>query len=175
MRKSEENFFNRLYTDSYPLLKRYVCRKADTDDVEDILQETYYKAYLNIELLIRHENPMGWLMVTCKNTLLKQITRKSKILEKTFTIESEDVLEKIPYTDCYDHIYMDELRKILSQETYFLLVKKYIEGFSVEELARELNITDGACKMRLKRAKKEAEKKILIFLLLFLFLEDYIY
>ena len=71
---------------------------------------------------------------------------------------------------------MEELKKILSDDTYYLLVKKYVEGYSVEELAKQLNITDGACKMRLKRAKKEARKKIkiLILALLFAVFKDYI-
>ena len=78
MSRNNEQYFNQLYTESYPLLKRYVFHKADQSEAEDILQETYYQAYQNIQLLIEHPNPMGWLMLTCKNIINKQ-DRKSVV------------------------------------------------------------------------------------------------
>ena len=102
--------------------------------------------------------------------------KNKKELDKTYIGATEDLINNLPAVDDYDWIYMEELKKILSDDTYYLLVKKYVEGCSVEELAKQLNITDGACKMRLKRAKKEARKriKILILALLFSVFKDYI-
>lgn len=176
MTKRNEQFFNQLYTESYPLLKRYAISKIGTSEAEDALQETYYQAYRNINLLASHPNPIGWLMLTCKNILKKHLAKQEKRFGATFLGDSEDILQNIPTMDNYDPLYMEELRKILSDDNYFLLVKKYVEGYSIEELAKQLNITDGACKMRLKRAKKEARKKLkFIFLaLLFSLCKDYI-
>lgn len=172
----EEQFFNKLYTDSYVLLKKYVYSKIGSNESEDILQETYYQAYRNVAILKEHPNPMGWLMLTCKNILNKHLAKNKKELDKTYIGAAEDLINNIPAVDDYDGLYMDELKKILSDDTYYLLVKKYVEGYSVEELAKQLNITDGACKMRLKRAKKEARKKIKILnlALLFFVFHDYI-
>lgn len=169
MGKKEEQYFNHLYTDSYPLLKRYVFRKATGSDSEDILQETYYQAYRNIRLLMEHPNSMGWLMVTCKNIINRHLAQNKKILEHTVAGESEDIINNISTMDNYDSVYMEELNKMISDDAYFMLVKKYVEGYSIEELAKQLNITDGACKMRLKRAKKEARKKLSVIFLVLLF------
>ena len=176
MSRNNEQYFNQLYTESYPLLKRYVFHKADQSEAEDILQETYYQAYRNVNILKEHPNPTGWLMLTCKNILKKHIAKNKKELDKTYIGATEDLINNMPAVDDYDWVYMEELKKILSDDTYYLLVKKYVEGYSVEELAKQLNITDGACKMRLKRAKKEARKKIkiLILALLFSVFKDYI-
>lgn len=173
--KDKEQYFNQLYTETYLLLKRYVSSKISSNESEDILQETYYQAYKNLNTLISHPNPTGWLMVTCKNIINKHIAKNKKLLENTY-MGAEDSILNISTTDNYDSLYMNELKKILSDDTYFLLAKKYVEGYSIEELAHQLNITDGACKMRLKRAKKEARKKIknIILALLFCFLKDYI-
>ncbi len=174
--QNDEQFFNYLYTDSYLLLKKYVSGKINSNDAEDILQETYYQAYRNVNILKEHPNPVGWLMLTCKNILKKHTARKKKDLDKTYIGDTEGLINNIPAVDDYDWGYMEELKKILSDDTYYLLVKKYVEGYSVEELAKQLNITDGACKMRLKRAKKEARKKIKIYILALLFsvFKDYI-
>lgn len=169
MRKNEEQYFNQLYTESYPLLKRYVFCKAAQNEAEDILQETYYYAYQNIHILIKHPNPMGWLMLTCKNIIYKHLQKNRKHSEYVVVGDCEDILQNVPTMDNYDSIYLEELKNILSDDEYFLLVKKYVEGYSVEELAKQLNITDGACKMRLKRAKKAARRKIGRFMLLLLF------
>ena len=80
--------------------------------------------------------------------------------------DCEEILQNVPAVDNYDSVYLEELKKILCDDEYFLLVKKYVEGYTVEELAKQLNITDGACKMRLKRAKKKARRKIVPFILL---------
>ena len=164
MTQYDEQFFNKLYTESFVLLKKYVFSKIDSNESEDILQETYYQAYRNVNILKEHPNPIGWLILTCKNILNKHIAKNKKELDKTYIVATEDLIN------------MEELKKILSDDTYYLLVKKYVEGYSVEELAKQLNITDGACKMRLKRAKKEARKKIkiLILALLFSVFKDYI-
>ena len=169
MMQYDEQFFNKLYTDSYVLLKKYVFSKIDSNEAEDILQETYYQAYRNVNILKEHPNPTGWLMLTCKNILKKHIAKNKKELDKTYIGATEDLINNMPAVDDYDWVYMEELKKILSDDTYYLLVKKYVEGYSVEELAKQLNITDGACKMRLKRAKKEARKKIKILILALLF------
>ena len=176
MTKKEEEFFNQLYTESYPLLKKYAVSKIGTNEAEDALQETYYQAYRNITLLKSHPNPAGWLMLTCKNLLKKRLGKLQKHFGATFPGDANDILQNIPTTDNNDPLYLEELKKILSDNDYFLLVKKYIEGYSIEELAKQLNITDGACKMRLKRAKKEARKKLKFFLfgLLFSLCKDYI-
>ena len=39
MRKNEEQYFNQLYTESYPLLKRYVFCKAAQNEAEDICRK----------------------------------------------------------------------------------------------------------------------------------------
>lgn len=164
MTRQETDFFNRLYADTYPVLEKYVSGKTNGSEAEDILQEAYLQAYRNIHILREHPNPAGWLMLTCKNILLKSIRRAGETHERAYPKDPGDALLNIPVQDDMDSIYMEELQKILSDDTYFLLVKKYVEGYSVEELARQLNITDGACKMRLKRAKKEAAEKIKNFL-----------
>ena len=176
MTKKDDAFFNQLYTESYPLLKRYAISKIGASEAEDALQETYIQAYRNIGLLASHPNPIGWLMVTCKNILKKHLAKQEKRFGATLFGDAEDILQNIPAIDNYDPLYMEEIKKLLSDSDYFLLVKKYVEGYSIEELAKQLNITDGACKMRLKRAKKEARKKLKIFLLALLFslCKDYI-
>ena len=166
MSRNNDQYFNKLYTESYPLLKRYVFHKADQSEAEDILQETYYQAYQNIQLLIEHPNPMGWLMLTCKNIINKHLQKSRKYSQYMVLGDCEEILQNVPAVDNYDSVYLEELKKILCDDEYFLLVKKYVEGYTVEELAKQLNITDGACKMRLKRAKKKARRKIVPFILL---------
>jgi len=106
MMQYDEQFFNKLYTDSFVLLKKYVFSKIDSNEAEDILQETYYQAYRNVNILKEHPNPTGWLMLTCKNILNKHIAKNKKELDKTYIGATEDLINNLPAVDDYDWIYM---------------------------------------------------------------------
>ena len=43
---------------------------------------------------------------------------------------------------------------------WLLLAKVYCGGYSIREVAQELGISVGACKMRLRRAKDRLRKKL---------------
>lgn len=63
MRKKKEEYFQKLYEETYDELLRYVSKLYwyDAAMVEDILQETYLILYRKITEVMRHENPTGWI------------------------------------------------------------------------------------------------------------------
>lgn len=71
--KSSE-FFDRLYLDWYGNLIKYAYRLTlEKSYAEEIVQETFTEAYKKVEILQRHENPVGWLYVTTRNSARVQL------------------------------------------------------------------------------------------------------
>ena len=156
------------------LLDRYqklFLRKASSIilskvDAEDIVQETFTKIYLNAGEFKKQEGASfkSWGYKILINTSLSHYARLKKTrgylqrLEETIyrTIEdpeTKDALAKKEMTDYIARI-MTELPKSLSRVLHLHI----LEGVPQKEIADIENISTGAVKTRIYRAKKEFRK-----------------
>ena len=156
------------------LLDRYqklFLRKASSIilskvDAEDIVQETFTKIYLNAGKFKKQEGASfkSWGYKILINTSLSHYARLKKTrgdlqrLEETIyrTIEdpeTKDALAKKEMTDYIARI-MTELPKSLSRVLHLHI----LEGVPQKEIADIENISTGAVKTRIYRAKKEFRK-----------------
>src|SRR3989344_5217811 len=156
------------------LLDRYqklFVRKASSIilskvDAEDIVQETFTKIYLNAGEFKKQEGASfkSWGYKILINTSLSHYARLKKTrgylqrLEETIyrTIEdpeTKDALAKKEMTDYIARI-MTELPKSLSRVLHLHI----LEGVPQKEIADIENISTGAVKTRIYRAKKEFRK-----------------
>ena len=156
------------------LLDRYqklFLRKASSIilskvDAEDIVQETFTKIYLNAGKFKKQDGASfkSWGYKILINTSLSHYARLKKTrgylqrLEETIyrTIEdpeTKDALAKKEMTDYIARI-MTELPKSLSRVLHLHI----LEGVPQKEIADIENISTGAVKTRIYRAKKEFRK-----------------
>ena len=145
-----------LYADMlYRLSFSYMKNK---EDAEDVVQEVFTKYFCGLHLPMNSEQEKAWfLRVTinqCHDTLRKKGYRTHASLE--------DVTEvaKVEETDT-GHLY-DALQK-LPEKYRGVVILHYLEGYSVVEIAKILQLSASAVKMRLKRGreflKEELEKE----------------
>lgn len=166
-----EEFFNEMYNESFYNLRMYVRKRScDSFIVDDILQEVYYEAFRHIEDLMTHENYIGWLYKTADNKIkkLNSVYYKHIMYETTFDETYENL---VSMNDESDIILYDEYRRILSEDEYNLIMKKYREGYTHQELAKMTGNTVAGNKMKISRIIKKLKNKIKIqiFLLFFFF------
>ena len=142
-----EVFFDKLYLDNYKNLFKYAYRLTYEKNIaEEIVQDAFTEAYRKIELLNKHENPVGWLYVTVKN------------IARAYIREYLDLKKLLPLED-YDIASVDEEREemhllnYLNNEETKIIINFYIEKKSLAEISKDYDITLSACKMRLKRAR----------------------
>lgn len=154
--KKQDRFFRELYDDTYYILKReayYMVR--DEEAVHDILQETFLEAYNKIDVLSKHNNPKGWLVNTVKYKAMPYRKKMSERLKKEVQLEfdgEEFEFEVLSKVDEYPFLIFDFLEAALKKEEYEMVIKRVLGGLSFKELADEYNISEGACKMRVKRS-----------------------
>lgn len=145
-----EEYFKKEYTGmvsfSYYLLKNKSL-------AEVAVQDSFVFALEHTEKLTSSQNPEGWLYCVLKNTVRHML--RDQVALKNHLVSFEDITEP-----CTEDRYSDwkTIFDKCSNSDKQLLIRFYIEGYSLRELSNEYNISIGACKMRLKRARNQIKK-----------------
>jgi RNA polymerase sigma factor (sigma-70 family) len=142
----------------YRISKGYL---DDETEIEDVMQETYVKAYQNLLKFEHRSTFVTWLTRILINECLQRIKTKKRmpgISEETKNFETMNYTDKkSPETEVMN----TELRQLL-ETTIAGLPEKYravfmmreVEKMSTEETCTVLDITESNAKTRLNRAKE---------------------
>lgn len=142
------------------------------EDANDLVQETYLKAYRFIDSYDEGTNAKAWLFKILKNAFINEYRKKSKQPSK---VDYEDFVgyhdsddqSNVEYVDLRHEIFQgmigDEVTKALNSlpvdfRTVVLLCD--VEGFSYEEIARITDIPIGTVRSRLHRARNMLKDKL---------------
>ncbi|MGA8027447.1 MAG: RNA polymerase sigma factor [Bryobacteraceae bacterium] len=143
------------------------------DDAEDVLQETFLKAYTHLDSFQGNSKFYTWLVrIAVNEALMKLRKRRSDrtvpLDEPIDTGEDEMVREIAVWDENPEESYSrEELAGILDQaiqslkpayRTVFIL--RDIEELSIEETAEALNLSISAVKSRLLRARLQLREKL---------------
>lgn len=147
MNKNHDDFFEKLYLDNYKQLLKYAYRLTYMSNLaEEIVQDSFVEAYKKIELLYRHENPVGWLYIAVSN------------ISKSYIREIVEMKKRLPI-EVYELATTDEenietfLLNYLSPKEAKIIIDFYVFKLSIHEMSEKYGISLSACKMRLKRAR----------------------
>ena len=138
----------------------------NADDAQDLLQETYYKAFKNYHQFENGTNSKAWMFMILKNTFINNYRKVKREPAKIDYDEIEDIYENIKSDqsndnnldlDFYNNLLDDELSAALSRipskmREVFLLCD--LEGYTYEEIAEITDIPIGTVRSRLHRARK---------------------
>jgi len=124
---------------------------------QDLTSDTFFKAYLSLDDVsyIKY-----WLFRVCKNLFLDYVKKNREyssesILERLLT-NNETPLDEIIDSEEKKHLY--NLVINLNKSYKEVLVLYYFCDFSIKEISRAKNITEGAAKTMLFRARKKLKK-----------------
>jgi len=142
---------------------------------EEIVQESFLKLWLNRANINPHLDVWPYLFVICKRLCFNSIRNSSVAKEALKTIQSEeinDVEEKINYNELQHQLqfYVDALPH--QQKTAWILSR--VEGFSHQQIALEMGISQNTVKNHIGQAIKFLRKRLsnsncIYLLLIYLF------
>ena len=126
----------------------WMCR--DRFVAEDIVQETFSRAWANWDKLRDPENPKPWLMTILRN-------EHARLYERKQFDYVDEAPEDLDIAAEHDAIELYDLENLiaslpLSLREPFLL--QTLGGFSCSEIAEQLETTEGAIMVRLTRARQ---------------------
>jgi RNA polymerase sigma-70 factor (ECF subfamily) len=144
-------------------------------EAEDLVQETYIRAFRFREQFTPGTNLKAWLFRILTNTFINQYRRKAARPETT---ELDDVDESIlyrhmrdvspgssspdPEAELIDNTLSSEVKEALEAlpEKFRTTVLLDVEGFSYKEIAEMLDIPIGTVMSRLHRGRKFLQKRL---------------
>jgi len=138
-----------IYRTSFLILKN----KADVDD---IVQETFYK-YMTTDLSFENENhKRAWLLKVSQNKC-KDLLRSQKVRSY---ITYEEIEERYATEEEVEKKDIDEYLRIanLTYKNKSVIMLYYYEGYSIEEVAEILGISVSAAEKRLQRAREKIKR-----------------
>lgn len=167
----EQNSYERLMKKYYNLIQSLVYKMIfNKEDVEDLTQEAFIKAFNSLHKFNREFAFSTWLYKIATNNCIDYL-RKKKLttfsIDKEISSEDDDLRFEIPDEEHKpDKRVMNEQRKKIIEQAIDSLPVKYKrviilrhkEEKDYEEIAEELNIPLGTVKAHLFRARELLNK-----------------
>ncbi|MEJ5262797.1 MAG: sigma-70 family RNA polymerase sigma factor [Ignavibacterium sp.] len=139
---------------------------GDSDEADDLVQETYLKAFRFFDKFEKGTNCKAWLFRIMKNTYINKYRKETKEPDKVDYEEVENFYENVKPSstdsahlekDIFDNLLDDELSEAINSlpddfKTVVILCD--IEGFTYEEIADFIDVPVGTVRSRLHRARK---------------------
>ncbi len=160
---------NNKMTDSFVItqqfyndLKAFIRTKVENpEDVNDILQDSLYKAQKNIHLLKQNTKFNSWLYQIVRNSIV-DFYRKKRI---NFNIDELDIQDEDKDIDENDNKQLSKCLKSLIEELpdnyRDALLLFEISGMGVKDLSTHLSLTISGTKSRIQRGREKLREIIL--------------
>ena len=159
--ENKERNFRLLYGNFYSKLFKFFASHglSSTEDIRDLIQNTFFKVYKNIDQLKNGRKFASWLFTIARNNLKdwlrerKEVCSENKNENKNLaeTLES-DVLEPIIRQENYQLV-MKAIQVLPKRMRECILMRA--EGYSYEEIALALRISVETVKSQLYQSRKK--------------------
>ena len=156
--------FNTLVMRQASSLKMYALHFThDTDDANDLVQDTMLKAITYYNKFKEGTNLKGWLYTIMKNTFINNYRRFVKIssfVTKSDDISSANLVFSSTKNQGESKFIMDDIKNAMSKlpAEYYIPFTMYFEGHKYHEIADHLTIPIGTVKTRIHVARKLLKK-----------------
>jgi RNA polymerase sigma-70 factor (ECF subfamily) len=140
----------------------------DSDDANDLVQDTLVKAYTNREKYADGTNLKAWLFTIMKNTFITQyqrMVRRNTFIDTTDNLHFINSNESLQDNGAIASFMREDIEKALelTDEMYRLPFLMYFQGFKYHEIAEELNLPIGTVKNRIHIARKDLKQMLYMY------------
>lgn len=154
-----ESFFNQLVADYSKDLHRYAYWLSNDQQIaEDLVQETFLRAWKSLDKLTNQKAVKGWLLTIVKRENARRFERKQL---QYSDIPLEEIGSKENSYDTSTEAFV--LRRAideLPEEYRAPLVQQVIGGYSQKEIADKLGMSSAGVGTRLFRARNKLKEAL---------------
>jgi len=157
-RKAQELLYQSLASKMLGVCVRYA---KDSFEAEDILQSGFIKVFQKISEFRGEGSFEGWIRRIMVNTAIEVYRKNQRSLN---VVDIDQVFDEPQTMFDMTGLETKDLLKVIKQLPggYRLVFNMYvIEGYSHKEIGEQLNISEGASKSQLSRARALLREKIL--------------
>ena len=156
--KAQKTFFDKFAPKMMTVCLRYM---KSSEEAEDMLQDGMIKVFNYLDRYKNEGSLEGWIRRIIVNTCLDQIRKNAKLIEVQITNEVEHKVT--PHDNVFEHIAAEQLLALIQKmpDGYRVVFNMFaIEGFSHQEIAQHLNITESTSKSQYLRARAYLRERI---------------
>lgn len=141
-------------------LKMYALNfTRDTEDANDLVQDTVLKAITYYNKFKEGTNLKGWLYTIMKNTFInnyRRVVKMNSFITKSDEIPSTHLLYSSTVNLGEGKFILNDIQSAMDKlpGEYHIPFNMYFEGFKYHEIAEELKIPIGTVKTRIHVARK---------------------
>jgi RNA polymerase sigma-70 factor (ECF subfamily) len=163
-------FVDALYNTAYRMTR-------NAEDAQDLVQETYLKAYRYYDKFEEGTNFKAWLFKIMKNTFINNYRKKQQLpahsdfadIEESFEAQvAEDASRQIknPEQELLENVLDEDVQQAMDKlppDYRMVVLLADLEGFSYKEIAEILEVPVGTVMSRLYRGRRLMETSMLEF------------
>ena len=173
MQQKQERFLEQIYNRYYRILRAYCYRKVSKDQecfdlIEECIQDTFFKAYLEYSKICAYDNIQAWLMRTCMNSLLPRVkSMRSRRIHLAYSLDDYCKLPPLLISDQMESVAnnldaQSEIKALGHTLTEFerqVFTDRFIYGLTLAETAKNRNVSVESVKAAIIRIRKKAKRK----------------
>ncbi len=146
------HLFERHHVEVFAYLVRMV---HDREWAQDLAQETFLQAYRSRSRLAGLQNPRAWLYRVATNLALNALKRRRRFAWLPWEWHEGRTSSPDPTEAVSRQSQVEAALASLSPDRRAALLLYAHYGFRIAEVAEALNLTEGAARMRLQRARDQ--------------------
>ncbi len=137
----------------------------DTEEANDLLQETLLKAYIHREKFTDGTNLKAWLYTIMKNTFItnyQRLARKKTFVDTTENLHYLNAPSYVTHNGGEGNFIMQDIHRAIAklEENYRKPFVMYFTGYKYHEIADMLRLPIGTVKNRIHLARKELKEAL---------------
>ena len=145
------------YTDDLYRFAYWLCR--DVNQAEDLVQETFTRAWSSLDSLRDEKAAKSWLFTTLRRENARRFERvQPKLVDEDLETIAETRQDHDTSTEAF---ILRKALKDLPEEYREPLLLQVIGGYSCNEIAEQLGLSRGAVMTRLFRAKQKLREVLI--------------
>ena len=149
-RRMQEHLYQRFSSKMYAVCLRY---SGNAEDAQDILQDGFVKIFKNLHMFRGDGSFEGWIRRIFVNTAIEYYRKQSNLYPITESHENQLETHEL---SAFETLSMKDLMNLIQRLApgYRTVFNLYvIEGYSHQEIADMMGISEGTSKPQLARAK----------------------
>lgn len=150
-------------------LKPYAMKLTkDSEDANDLMQETVLKAFTHRDKFADGTNLKAWMYTIMKNTFItnyQRMVRRNTFIDTTDNLHYINSSESTITNKAHTNFAMRDINSAIEQlqDAYKVPFLMHFRGFKYHEIAERLNIPIGTVKNRIHIARKELKDQLKIY------------